>query len=58
MGPCGRRGEGRGRDDGMPELADGGGSEEGRDWEEGEDMLSEVEAQNAKFSHFREANRV
>ncbi|KAF5458248.1 hypothetical protein F2P56_022290, partial [Juglans regia] len=51
MGLGGGRGEGGGGDDGVPDLADGGGSDEGRDWEEGEDVLRQVRAKRAKSCH-------
>lgn len=51
------RGEGRGGDDGVPELADRGGSDEGGDWEKGEDMLRQVRAQRAKFCHFQKKQK-
>lgn len=40
----------------MPGLADGGGSDEGRDWEEGEDVPRQVRAKRAKFCHFGESD--
>ncbi|KAI4354424.1 hypothetical protein L6164_003286 [Bauhinia variegata] len=44
-------GEKRGGDDGVPELADGGGANESGDGKEGEDKLNEIRAQMGNLRH-------
>ncbi|KAL6208917.1 hypothetical protein ACLB2K_019860 [Fragaria x ananassa] len=53
-----RGGEGCGGDDGLPELANGGDADEGRDREVGEDQLRHVGAQAGDFRHRRRRRQV